>query len=172
MCLWRRTWLNLFCVNSQCAAWKVLVSGRADINHKVRLGAALTDLSPALAPAMPPRGQPGPRAVGRCRSGREWGAAPVAEEVWESGRRGDPCAMLGGGPARARRAPLQRSDTAPEELELERRLEAEWRRRSFIRANSADRPSSAAPPRTAYTLPAAFPGKCRGFSARSLLSLI
>ncbi|XP_064116523.1 43 kDa receptor-associated protein of the synapse isoform X2 [Macrobrachium rosenbergii] len=73
--------------------------------------------------------------------------------------------MLGGGPARARRAPLQRSDTAPEELELERRLEAEWRRRSLARANSADRPSSAAPPRTAYTLPAAFPGLTAAMAA-------
>ena len=60
--------------------------------------------------------------------------------------------------ARGRRHPLQRSDTAPEELELERRLEAEWHRRNFARASSADRPSSAAPPRSSYTLPAVFPG--------------
>lgn len=66
---------------------------------------------------------------------------------------------------RARRNPLQRSDTAPEELELERRLEAEWRRRTFARANSADRPSSVnASSRTSFTLPAAFSGKGTPFS--------
>ncbi|XP_050732779.1 43 kDa receptor-associated protein of the synapse homolog isoform X2 [Eriocheir sinensis] len=68
--------------------------------------------------------------------------------------------MLGAGPPRARRSLLQRSDTAPEEWELERRLEAEWRRRTLARAASVDRPASAAPPRTAYTLPAAFPASC------------
>ena len=71
--------------------------------------------------------------------------------------------MLGQGTGlaagRPRRHPLQRSDTAPEELELERRLEAEWHRRNFGRASSADRPASAAPTRSAYTLPTAFPGK-------------
>ncbi|KAL7632022.1 UNVERIFIED_CONTAM: hypothetical protein RMT77_017656 [Armadillidium vulgare] len=60
---------------------------------------------------------------------------------------------------RSRRNLLQRSDTAPEEMELERRLEAEWRRRTFGRANSADRPSSVNASRTSFTLPAAFSGK-------------